>query len=49
MDGPDLAADRNKLQNEVATLNRVNNMSSETKKAIVLIKELLVEKKNFEM
>ena len=44
-----LRADRNKLQNEVATLNRVNNMSSETKKAIVLIKELLVEKKNFEM
>ena len=44
-----LRADRNKLQNEVATLNRVNNMSSETKKkAIGLIKELLVEKKNFE-
>ena len=45
-----LRADRNKLQNEVATLNRINNMSSETnKKAIGLIKELLVEKKNLEM
>ena len=45
-----LRADRNKLQNEVATLYRINNMSSETKKkAIGLIKELLVEKKNLEM
>ena len=45
-----LRADRNKLRNEVATLYRLNNMSSESNnKAIGLIKELLVEKKNLEM
>ena len=41
-----LHADRTKLRNEVANLNRLNNMSYETKdKALCLLKELVEDKK----